>query len=155
MNSVGISIGFIRELTLSGHFCWLARGFRSLFSGQTPFFFHGVEGRACVVGGSLKLVFDYGVPRKEQSFRNQTSEIWIFWNSCFFGEWKNWTCSKFQNLGWEPLYYISTTLTFLLCLFCDVNFIYFCLGVLFWKTILMSYIIISYVWKYKFLKTSN
>ena len=107
-NSVGISIEFIRELTLSGHFCWLARGFRSLFSGKT-LFFYGVEGRACVVGGSLKLVFDYDVPRKEQSFRNQISEIWIIWNSCFFRESKILTITEFQNLGWDSRYYVSIT----------------------------------------------
>ena len=59
MSSVEISIEFIREVTLCGHFCWLSARVKIpvLWSNL---FFHGVEGWACGLGGSLKLVSEYG-----------------------------------------------------------------------------------------------
>ena len=103
MSFVGISIELIRELTLCVIFAGKARGLRSLFSGQTFFFFsffYRVEGWAYGVEGSLKLVSDYGGPRKEQSCRNQTSKIWIFLKFQFLFDELNRinTISKFQNL---------------------------------------------------------
>ena len=51
MSSVEISIEFIREVTLCGHFCWLSARVKIpvLWSNL---FFHGVEGWACGIGSS-------------------------------------------------------------------------------------------------------